>query len=136
MGDLSEHFATSDFACPDCGRCKVSGALLAVLEELRTLGGDHPIAVLSGYRCPERNAAAGGAPASQHVEGNAADIRIAGKTLQEMYDLAIQIPAFHNGGVGVYDTRFIHVDVRGKAARWARCNGDYLGLAESGLVKV
>jgi len=40
-----------------------------------------------------------------------------------MYELATQVPQFGDGGVGVYDGDFLHVDVRGHRARWARVRG-------------
>lgn len=138
MGDLSAHFDTAEFACPDCGRTKVSGTLIVALESLRTLAGDSPIHVNSGYRCPEHNANVGGVSHTQHLLGNAADIRIEGKSLQQMFDWARQVPEFLNGGIGVYDDEppFIHVDVRGSTARWARVKGEYTSIEESGLVKI
>lgn len=44
------------------------------LDELRRLYG-HPIIITSGYRCPQLNKAVGGKPNSQHVKGQAADIK-------------------------------------------------------------
>ena len=96
-------------------------------EALRALGAE-PILVDDGYRCPEHNAAVGGVNDSQHTEGKAADIRIEGLTLQQMYDRAKSIPAFLNGGIGVYDGGFIHVDIRNGKARWSRVRGVYLGI--------
>lgn len=135
MGDLSPHFSSSELACHDCGRCQVSGRLINALEELRGLGPE-PIRVHDGYRCPQHNSAVGGAGKSQHVLGAAADIDIQGLTLQQMYDRAMQIEEFRNGGIGVYDgTPFIHVDVRDSGpARWARVNGAYVGINQ--LVQV
>ena len=127
MGDLSPHFSTSELCCHDCGRCSVSGRLLAALEELRAMGPE-PIVVDDGYRCPEHNASVGGVQDSQHILGTAADIRILGLSVQAMYDRAKQVPEFAAGGIGVYDTGFIHVDVRDGKARWSRVRGVYLGL--------
>lgn len=45
------------------------------LEPLREFVG-RPVVISSGYRCPRLNAAVGGAPSSQHIRGEAADIRI------------------------------------------------------------
>ncbi|MBI4293350.1 MAG: peptidase M15 [Betaproteobacteria bacterium] len=42
------------------------------LEQVQALLG-HPLAISSAYRCPELNAIVGGAQASQHVLGEAAD---------------------------------------------------------------
>ena len=46
------------------------------LDEVRRLLG-HRLHITSGYRCPELNAAVGGADASQHTEGLAADFECA-----------------------------------------------------------
>lgn len=49
-----------------------------VLEPLRAHM-NRPIAISSGYRCPRLNALVGGVNASQHMYGQAADIRILSK---------------------------------------------------------
>lgn len=49
-----------------------------VLEPLRAHMG-RPITISSGYRCPRLNALVGGVNASQHMYGQAADIRILNK---------------------------------------------------------
>lgn len=46
-----------------------------VLEPLR-LYAEEPVVISSGYRCPRLNRLVGGALLSQHVKGEAADIRI------------------------------------------------------------
>jgi len=46
-----------------------------------------PIAVSSGYRCPELNNAVGGSKNSQHQLGLAADIHAKGYTAQELFDV-------------------------------------------------
>src|SRR5262245_30603901 len=46
------------------------------LEGVRDHCGDHSVYVSSGYRCPELNAAVGGASNSAHLYGCAADIVI------------------------------------------------------------
>jgi uncharacterized protein YcbK (DUF882 family) len=127
MGDLSEHFSSSEFACPDCGKASVTGELIVALEELRAAA-KLPIRILSGYRCPEHNASADGASHSQHMLGKAADVRILGLDLQHAYDVAKKVPAFYFGGIGVYDGNFLHVDVRDGKARWARVKGVYVGI--------
>ncbi len=129
MGDLSPHFSISELCCKDCGRCSIEGAFLEALERLRSLGPE-PIDVDDGYRCPEHNAAVGGVNDSQHLLGKAADIRIMGLSLQQMYDRAVQVTAFLDGGIGCYDGGFIHVDNRDGQARWARVNGQYVGIEE------
>jgi len=84
--------------------------------------------ILCGYRCLEHNRRVGGKPDSQHLLGKAADIRIAGLGVQAMYELALRVPQFAGGGIGVYDRGFLHVDVRGHAARWAQVQGAYVDV--------
>jgi uncharacterized protein YcbK (DUF882 family) len=84
--------------------------------------------VHDGYRCPTHNQQVGGVNDSEHTRGMAADVSIPGLTLQQMFELALQIPAFLNGGIGVYDGVFLHLDIRPHAARWARVRGQYVGI--------
>ena len=55
------------------------------LDELRRLY-DHPILITSGYRCPALNKAVGGKPNSQHVKGQAADLKWDENLLQFIID--------------------------------------------------
>lgn len=130
---LSPHFTKEELACHHCGRLLVRPELLAGLETLRLRAGT-PVTVQDGYRCPEHNLAVGGVADSQHCLGMAADVRVCGSSLQQMFDLALAVPEFAGGGIGVYDGGFIHVDVRSTAARWARVKGQYVGIEE--LVRV
>jgi uncharacterized protein YcbK (DUF882 family) len=127
MGDLSEHFSKSELACRCCGQLKIEAGLIAALEQLRTLAGKE-IIVHDGYRCAAHNQVVGGVTDSEHTRGLAADVVVPGLSLQEMYELALQVPTFLNGGIGVYDGGFLHVDVRPRQARWARVRGEYVGL--------
>ena len=65
---------------------------------------------------------------SEHTRGMAADVSIPGLSLQQMYELALQIPTFFSGGIGAYDSSFLHLDVRMHSARWARVRGQYVGI--------
>jgi len=127
MGDLSEHFSKTELACHCCGQLKIESGLVDALEQLRALAGKE-IIVHDGYRCSLHNQKVGGVSDSEHMLGVAADIAIPGLTLQQMYELALQVPAFLNGGIGVYDGGFLHVDVRIHPARWARVRGQYVGI--------
>ena len=55
------------------------------LDELRRLY-EHPIIITSGYRCPELNKVVGGKPNSQHVKGQAADLKWDENLLQFIID--------------------------------------------------
>ena len=79
-----------------------------------------PISIMSCYRSPERNAEVGGAPKSQHMEGNATDLQCKTKTPLEMYNMVeklIKEGKMKQGGLGIYDG-WIHYDTRGARARW------------------
>ena len=56
----------------------LSNLVTHVLDPLREMYGK-PITVNSGYRCPQLNAAVGGAKTSQHMRGDAADITAGSK---------------------------------------------------------
>ena len=127
MGDLSAHFSREELQCHCCGQLKIDSRLLEGLEALRALAG-LPVVVHAGYRCARHNAEVGGVPYSEHTLGLAADIHLPGMSLQRMYELASTVPQFAGGGIGVYDGNFLHVDVRGHRARWARVKGNYVGV--------
>jgi len=126
---LSPHFTRQELACHHCGKLVIVPALLAALETLRLRAGG-PVIVQDGYRCPEHNLQVGGVSDSQHCLGMAADVLICGCDLQQMFDLANSVPDFAQGGIGVYDGGFIHVDIRNTPARWARVKGQYVGIEQ------
>jgi len=131
MGNLSKNFSRHEFACRCCGRAEINPRLVDALQELRDLAGE-PVRITSGYRCSDHNRAVGGAKQSQHLLGNAADIVVKGRSVAEMYELAEQVPAFRDGGIGVYpDMGFIHVDVRNERARWGHLGGKYVTLTKA-----
>jgi uncharacterized protein YcbK (DUF882 family) len=127
MGDLSIHFSKAEFACRCCGELRIDKRLIDALEGLRSLAGQ-AILIHDGYRCPTHNQEVGGVTDSEHTRGLAADVAIPGLSVQQMYDLALQIPTLAAGGIGVYDGGFLHVDVRSYPARWARVRGQYVGV--------
>jgi uncharacterized protein YcbK (DUF882 family) len=116
MGDISEHFSRSEFACNcGCGFNVVDAELINVLEGLRVYF-NHAIAVHSGARCAKHNADEGGSPQSQHLLSKAADINVIAiepdkiaQHLEEIYP--------NKYGIGRYND-FTHIDVRSKKARW------------------
>ena len=79
------------------------------------------IQILSGYRTKETNdtlresGTTNAAEHSQHIEGNALDIRVPGIPAVELRDAALSLGA---GGVGYYPrSQFIHVDT-GPVRQW------------------
>ena len=116
MTKLSPHFKDTEFRCPCCkkGGSLVNPKLVAKLEILRTLIGDKPINITSGYRCSKHNKEVGGIADSQHLKNNAVDFYVKNMKPYDVYYYANKV--FWDGGVGIYKTH-IHVDV-GKKQRW------------------
>ena len=121
MSQLPKNFKDEEFACNcGCKRSFVDPRLAKGLQELRDLV-KVPIKILSGYRCIQSNLESGGGANSQHLYGKASDISIHGMSVVQMYEAALQIHDFFEGGIGVYpDNGFGHVDVRNGKARWGR----------------
>ncbi|HRN80165.1 MAG TPA: D-Ala-D-Ala carboxypeptidase family metallohydrolase [Ferruginibacter sp.] len=121
---LTKNFYRQEFDCKD--GTPVPQHLLpnvrAIAENLQVLR-DHinlPIIVNSGYRTIAYNRSVGGAPNSQHLTANAADIRIKGiapKKLAETIEKLISEGKLKFKGLGIYPT-FVHVDLRKNKARW------------------
>ena len=120
MSQLSPHFHAREFRSRDGKEHPVCPRLIEMLELLRAALGDNPVTITSGYRSPEHNRRVRGAPNSRHVTGEAADIRVANKTPQEVYDAATRLfPTA--GGIGIYirgGGGWVHIDSRPSPARW------------------
>lgn len=104
---LSKHFQQSEFSCKHCGETKVNMELVITLEKLRSKV-NHPIIITSGYRCPLHNKQVGGAKMSQHLFGNAVDIKIKGYSPTQVARLAKECGFTWTKA---YKT-FTHVDIR------------------------
>ena len=111
----TKEFESKDGAKSPYGETVVKPELVHLLNRIREKWG-RPIIVTSAYRSPQHNAAVGGVANSYHVQGLAADIRPENlEDLDELQDLCLELVS--NGGVGLYGT-FVHVDARGRKARW------------------
>lgn len=81
---------------------------------------NEPYMLLSGYRSPETNAmlrarSSGVAKNSLHMKGQAADLRLRTRTVNQMFRAA---QACHAGGVGKYSgSNFVHMDC-GQVRTW------------------
>lgn len=106
MGDLSAHFSLDEFRDHESGAViDPPCALIAALENLRGQGGNEPLAIISGYRTPEHNAAVGGAPDSRHTHGDAADVEGGRFTVDQALAAGFT-------GIGHEGGYIVHVDVR------------------------
>ena len=86
MGTVSKNFDFKEFERTDVPGMQVRNTITTtevrdavkalvdeVIQPLRDAWGE-PLAINSGYRCPEVNRAVGGVPTSQHVLAEAADV--------------------------------------------------------------
>jgi len=105
------HFKLSEFKCEGCKELKLNINLLLKLEELRKQTG--LLIVNSGYRSPAYNKKVGGHINSEHLRGNAADVKAANMSPDKVHAIADKI----FNGVGKYNT-FTHVDMGVKRLRW------------------
>jgi uncharacterized protein YcbK (DUF882 family) len=104
MGDLTENFDRSEFACKHCNRVDLlDRSLVTVLQRARTQKGKS-LRIVSGYRCCAHNKRVGGAQFSQHLFGRAADV-------PGGYATATEWHKFGAIGVGVRGGKVVHVDV-------------------------
>ena len=82
-----------------------------VLDPLRKAYGK-PIVVTSGYRCAELNKLVGGAAKSQHVYGQAADIRSVSDSPRDnkaLFDLIIKLHLPFDQLIDEYGYNWVHV---------------------------
>ena len=113
---LSKNFASTEFDCHGNGCCsstKVDSKLVNYLQKIRDHFGK-AVSINSGYRCPKHNASVGGASRSNHMDGEAADIRISGVAPIEVARYAESIGIL---GIGVYSWG-VHVDTRTSKYFW------------------
>ena len=88
----------------------------------RLLDVDQPYMLLSGYRSPQTNAmlrsqSGGVARNSLHMRGQAADLRLSGRSVSQIAAAAASCRA---GGVGRYSgSNFVHMDC-GQVRTWGR----------------
>ena len=82
-----------------------------VLDPLREAYGK-PIIVTSGYRCPKLNAIVGSTPSSQHVKGEAADIKTIEDTPEEnkkLFDLIVKLKLPFDQLINEHNYDWVHV---------------------------
>jgi hypothetical protein len=118
MSITSSHFGTEELRChgegcgqPGCPLNLCTQKLVDVLEEFRAKVGK-PVIVDSAYRCAFHNEnIAVAAQHSQHVLGNAADIRVDGMSAAQLEEIALTIQEINGLGRDDFEN-YIHIDVR------------------------
>ena len=120
---LAPGFRVREFRCKDSSdEILVDEALVLLLQCIREHFGK-AVTITSGYRTAAHNAAVGGSKSSQHLLGRAADIQVAGISVEDVAAYAESLmPDW--GGVGRYPvkagraTGWVHVDTRQNKSRW------------------
>lgn len=99
------------------------------LEPLRSLlqekyGPDTVIEITSGYRSKELNAAVGGSPTSQHMEGEAADIQVPGLSTEELFQFILDSGLSFDQCIQEFNS-WVHISYcnRNEALRATKVNG-------------
>ena len=107
---------TYNGAPPDsckCGRCggfpKEPNKKLVRLAEVVRQHFDAPVYVSSGVRCEAHNAAVGGVINSRHLDGDAMDYRVEGKTSAQVLTYVKTLPIRYAYAI---DENYVHMDVR------------------------
>ncbi|MER8938731.1 D-Ala-D-Ala carboxypeptidase family metallohydrolase [Mesorhizobium sp. M0915] len=100
-----------------------------VIDRFKTLQNalGESLPVVSGFRDAARNERAGGAKASQHIEGNALDLDVRGKSQAERIKIIQEARAQGFGGIGIY-ANSIHIDTGPQRAWGASHHGDSLPM--------
>jgi hypothetical protein len=119
---LSANFGVNEFACKGsscgCSTVLVDDALVKYVQKIRDNFGK-AVTITSGYRCVKHNKKVGGASASRHAKGQAADIKVDGiaPKIVAQYAESIGIK-----GIGLYETAkdgyFVHIDTRTTKSFW------------------
>ena len=121
---LAPSFTVREFRCRDGSDVvMIDESLVVLLQCIREHFGK-PITITSGYRTAAHNKSVGGAKSSQHLLGRAADIQVAGVSVEDVASYAEALmPDW--GGVGRYPIKagrargWVHVDTRAKKSRWS-----------------
>ena len=119
--NLSANFKSTEFDCHGTGCCSktlIDEKLVEYLQKIREHFGK-PVIISSGYRCERHNKSVGGATASKHKQGMAADITVTDIKPAEVAKYAESIGIL---GIGLYETEkdgyFVHIDTRINKSFW------------------
>ena len=122
---LAPGFKVREFRCRDGSDAIMIDQTLVVLLQAIREHFNKAITITSGYRTAAHNAAVGGAKSSQHLLGRAADIQVAGVSVEDVASYAEALmPDW--GGVGRYPIKpgrargWVHVDTRPNKSRWTQ----------------
>lgn len=115
---MSKYFSNEEMRChcrrPECDAAPMKEAFLQKLDALREEWGKALIPT-SARRCRYQNVKVGGAPASQHLIGNACDFVFSRSSSLMEFVMLAEKHGFQGIGIG---RRLVHLDDRKQRARW------------------
>ena len=100
-------------------RAALTALVTNILDPLREAYGK-PIVVTSGFRCPRIHRAVGGVAKSQHMKGEAADIRTLSdrpSDNRKLFDLIIKLGLPYDQCIDEYGYNWIHVSYTSQGNR-------------------
>lgn len=136
--NLTPHFTLNELCCTthkDLAKTNLEEAkkimgrmymLAGFAERVREIIGK-PIIINSGFRCVKLNNAVGGSLSSQHLYAEAIDIRVSGKTSNEVFqiiaasDLKYDQLILEKAG----NAQWVHVSIGSKKEKLIYKNGKY-----------
>lgn len=139
--NLTPHFTLNELCCTthkDLAKTNLEEAkkimgrmymLAGFAERVREIIGK-PIIINSGFRCVKLNNAVGGSLSSQHLYAEAIDIRVSGKTSNEVFqilaasDLKYDQLILEKAG----NAQWVHVSIGSKKEKLIYKNGKYTRL--------
>lgn len=132
---LSKHFQLKEFASTSGSKVysdtvKYNPELINKLEQLFSLMQCSKIVVNSGYRTPAHDRAVGGSGSGEHVNGNAADIKVYdknGKVVSSKIVCCIAADMGFGGVAAIRGYTSTHVDVR-STKYWGDENINYRSI--------
>lgn len=106
----NKYFTDKELACKCCGVNLMEQKFVDLLTQFRIRWG-RPLVINSAYRCAKHNQEVGGTNMSQHLKGNAVDIKVIAPDRFYFVKLAYELGFT---GIGI-DKEFIHLDKRESA---------------------
>lgn len=104
---FSQNFKVKEMASKDgADKIIIDREMFYPIQKIRNMYG--PVTINSGYRTSSHNKAVGGASSSMHLKGQAADIKINGKSPLEVASLAYAL-GFKR--IIIY-SNFVHIDTK------------------------
>jgi uncharacterized protein YcbK (DUF882 family) len=132
---ISEHFMKRDFDsrkkdCECSSSLRISLGLVGVIEAMRA-SLNKRIDIVTGYYCPDCRSRQYGVKRDFHHNGIAADIRVEGLDVVDLFLHAETYPEIKGLGIN-FDDKHVHIDTRKEDNRetWVEKDGEWILMTE------